>query len=320
MRLLFGWLLFLVAVGSIMAGGKFLALALGAACFMGGKEFIAMARKKGINPSSRIVLGMIIAFYVVAAIPDFIPGRGLNLGPLANLGFLKNLAASVDQRYWANFSISHYPLLLSIGIYFSFFRLLFRNVNPPATIADIASTILGFIYVGWLPSHLVLMRNLSPEGMAMGDNPLQQPGLAYVWATLFIVFATDVFAYYFGKRFGKHLLYPQISPKKTVEGAIGGLVSAVLLGTVVIYVADHYMFACHPFRFNIIQAPIMAIVISVAAQLGDLCESLLKRDAGLKDSSDFIPGHGGFLDRGDSLIIGSAVAYYWVCLVVLRQF
>lgn len=320
MRLLFGWILFLLSVASVIAGGKFLALVLGAACFMGGKEFIGMAQKKGINPSSRIVLGMIIAFFVVAAIPDFIPGRGLNLGPLANLGFLKDLSASVDQKYWSSFSINHFPLLLSIGIYLSFFRLLFRNVNPPATIADIASTILGFIYVGWLPAHLVILRNLSPDGMPMGDNPLQQPGLAYVWATLFIVFATDVFAYYFGKRFGKHLLYPAISPKKTVEGAIGGLLAAIVLGVAVVYAADHYIFACHPFRFNLWQAPIMAIVISVAAQIGDLCESLLKRDAGIKDSSDYIPGHGGFLDRGDSLIVGSATAYYWVCLVVLGQY
>lgn len=320
MRLLFGWLLFFLSVASVIAGGKFLALVLGAACFMGGKEFIGMAQKKGINPSSRIVLGMIIAFFVVAAIPDFIPGRGLNLGPLANLGILKELSANVDQKYWSSFSINHFPLLLSIGIYLSFFRLLFRNVNPPATIADIASTILGFIYVGWLPAHLVILRNLSPDGMPMSDSPLQQPGLAYVWATLFIVFATDVFAYYFGKRFGKHLLYPAISPKKTVEGAIGGLLAAIVLGVAVVYAADHYIFACHPFRFNLWQAPIMAIVISVAAQIGDLCESLLKRDAGIKDSSDYIPGHGGFLDRGDSLIVGSATAYYWVCLVVLGQY
>ena len=97
MRLLFGWLLFFLSVASVIAGGKFLALVLGAACFMGGKEFIGMAQKKGINPSSRIVLGMIIAFFVVAAIPDFIPGRGLNLGPLANLGILKELSANVDQ-------------------------------------------------------------------------------------------------------------------------------------------------------------------------------------------------------------------------------
>ncbi len=299
MRLLFGWLLFAGAVFSIMAGGIFLSLALGYACYMGGREFIAMARKKGINPSSRIVLGMIVAFFVVAALPDI---------PQWMLG---------GVRLPDSFSIQHFPLLLTIGIYISFFRLLFRNDNPPATIADIASTILGFIYVGWLPSHLVLLRNLTPVGMPLTDNPLQQPGLAYVWATLFIIWSTDVFAYYIGKKIGKHLLYPQISPKKTIEGAIGGFAVAIIFGMTITYLSDHVLFACHPFKFNLWQAPLMAATISVAAQLGDLCESLLKRDAGIKDSGDIFPGHGGFLDRGDSIIISSAIAYYWVNLVVL---
>jgi phosphatidate cytidylyltransferase len=298
MRLLFGWLLFAGAVFSIMAGGIFLSLALGYACFMGGREFIAMARKKGINPSARIVLGMIIAFFVMAALPAV---------PQWMIGI----------RVPDTFSIDHFPLLLTIGIYISFFRLLFRHDNPPATIADIASTILGFIYVGWLPSHLVLLRNLTPQGMPLTDNPLQQPGLAYVWATLFIIWSTDVFAYYIGKKIGKRLLYPQISPKKTLEGAVGGFLVAIVFSVAIAYLTDHYIFACHPFKFNLWQAPLMGAIISIAAQLGDLCESLLKRDAGIKDSGDMIPGHGGFLDRGDSIIIGSAVAYYWVNLVVL---
>lgn len=165
--------------------------------------------------------------------------------------------------------------------------------------------------------HLVLLRNLAPIGMTPVANPLQQPGLAYVWAALFIIWATDVFAYIFGKKFGKHLLYPLISPKKTVEGAVGGLLSAVFWATFVVYVADNYLFACHPFQHNMWQAPLLGAVVSIAAQLGDLCESLLKRDAGVKDSSDILPGHGGFLDRGDSLIMGGAISYYWVWLVVL---
>lgn len=298
MRVIYGWLLFAAAVLSIMAGGISLAAALGAACFMGGREFIAMARRKGINPSARIVLGMIVAFFVMAAVPDM-------------------PAWMTGGKVPDSFSIQHFPLLLSIGIYISFFRLLFRHENPPATIADIASTILGFIYVGWLPSHLVLLRNLTPNGMPITANPLQQPGLAYVWATLFIIWGTDVFAYYVGKKIGKRLLYPQISPKKTIEGSLGGFVAAIILSTVIAYVADNFLFECHPFKFNIWQAPLMGAVISVAAQLGDLCESLLKRDAGIKDSGDMIPGHGGFLDRGDSIIIASALAYYWVNVVVL---
>lgn len=294
MRLLWGLILLAVAMGSILFGGPILALMLGAASYLAGEEFIAMTRAKGMHPSPRIIRGMIIAYFIVAALPE-IPG--LNLP--------------------ANFSEDHFPLLLTVGVCISFFRLLFRHESPPATIADIATTVLGFIYVGWLPSYLVLLRNLSPPGLEHIGNPLQQPGLAYVWATLFIVWSTDVFAYYGGKKFGKHLLYPQVSPKKTVEGALVGFFSAIFLAALVFFVADHYLFPSHPFQLKMWQAPLMAAIGSIAAQLGDLSESLLKRDAGMKDSSHLIPGHGGILDRGDSLIFASAICYYWVKLVVL---
>jgi phosphatidate cytidylyltransferase len=295
LRVFYGWLLFSIATASIMAGGIWLPLVLGAACVVGGNEFISMAKAKGMNPSPRIIRWMIVAFFVVAGLSG-VPGLKLP---------------------W-NFGVEHFPILLTVGICSSFFRLLFRGENPPATIADIASTILGFIYVGFLPSHLVLLRNLCPpEFFTYQSNPLMQPGLAYVWVSLFIIWATDVFAYYFGKKFGKRLLYPQVSPKKTVEGALGGFLMSIFWATAVVYTADHYAFACHPFLGKLWQAPLMGGIVSIGAQLGDLCESLLKRDAGMKDSSTIIPGHGGFLDRGDSLLFGSAICYYWICLVVL---
>jgi phosphatidate cytidylyltransferase len=295
MRLLFGWLLFFTAVGSIVFGGLIFPLVLGFAAFLGGEEYIMMMRAKGMKPSPRIIRGMIIAFFVVSALPK-IPG--------------------LQWLPW-NFSLEHFPILLTVGVCISFFRLLLRAETPPATIADIATTILGFIYLGWMPSHLVLLRNLSPPGFPPATSQFQEPGLAYVWVILFIVWSTDVFAYYFGTRFGKTLLYPQVSPRKTVEGAIGGFVASIILAILIVYLADNYFFPAHPFRFKLWQAPLMGAVLSIAAQLGDLCESLLKRDAGLKDSSTLIPGHGGILDRGDSLLFTGAIGYYWVCLVVL---
>lgn len=293
-RVIYGLSLFLIALGALAAGGYVFALILGAACMIGGNEFVEMTRAKGMKPSPRIVRNMILTFFLVAALPS-IPGVSLP----------------------ADFGITHFPIVLTVGICLSFFRLLFRQENPPATIADIATTILGFIYVGWLPSHLVLLRNLVPPGAAIHSNPLQQPGLAYVWASLFIIWATDVFAYYLGKKFGKTLLYPQISPKKTVEGALGGFLASIFWAVVVVYCADNFVFPDRPFAGKLWQAPLMGAVVSIAAQLGDLCESLLKRDAGIKDSGNLIPGHGGMLDRGDGLIFGGAISYYWVCLVVL---
>ena len=296
MRILFGWILFLTAIAGIMFGGFVFPVLLGLGCYMGGNEFIAMAKAKGYRPSVRIVRGMIIAFFVLCSLPH-IPG----------------LRDSIGEE----FPLQHFPLLLTVGLFISFFRLLFRSDKPRATIADIASTIMGFIYVGWMPAHLVLLRDLSPPDVPLTTNPLEQPGLAYVWVSLFIIWATDVFAYYCGKKFGKHQLYPEISPKKTVEGAVGGLLAAIFWSVLVVFVADHYFFPSHPFRDNLWQAPIMGLLVSIASQLGDLCESLMKRDAGLKDSSDAIPGHGGFLDRGDSLLFGAPISYYWIKIVVL---
>lgn len=291
---MYGWILFIVAVASILTGGPLFSIVLCVGALLAAEEFLAMTRAKGMRPSQRIMRSMIIAFFVLAAVSQ-LPGLKLP---------------------W-NFAVEHFPLVLTVGVCASFFRLLFRSEAPPATIADIATTILGFIYLGWMPSHLVLLRNLYPPGVDRTLGHFQHPGLAYVWATLFIIWATDVFAYYVGKKFGKHLLYPQISPKKTVEGAIGGLLFSVLMATLVIYASDNYLFPSHPFGMRLWHAPLMGVVLSVAAQLGDLCESLLKRDAGIKDSGTAIPGHGGVLDRGDSLIFASAISYYWVCIVVL---
>lgn len=293
-RIVFGWILCLTAVGGVMAGGLLFSVLLGIGCVLGAKEFITMSRAKGYKPSARIVYGMTIAFMVLASLPKF-PGVHLP----------------------ETFPLSHYPIVLTVGLCISFFRLVLRNEKPPATIADIASTIMGFLYVGWMPSHLILLRNIGPAGSETITNPLQQPGLAYLWVSLFIIWATDVMAYYFGKKLGKTPLHPEISPKKTVEGALGGLLSAVFWATFVVYVADNFLFPCHPFQFNLLQAPIMGFVVSIAAQLGDLAESLIKRDAGMKDSSDMIPGHGGFLDRGDSLLFGGPICFYWIKIVVL---
>lgn len=293
-RVIYGLALFLIAVGALAAGGVIWAITLGTAAIIGGNEFVTMTQAKGMKPSPRIVRNMIFTFFAVAAFPS-IPGVHVS-------------------STWA---VEHFPLVMTIGVCVSFVRLLFRGENPPATIADIATTILGFIYVGWLPSHLILLRNLVPPGSAIQSNPLQQPGLAYVWASLFIIWATDVFAYYAGKKFGKHLLYPLISPKKTVEGSIGGFIASIVWACIVVYCADHYVFPDSPFRGKLWQAPLMGAIVSIGAQLGDLCESLLKRDAGMKDSGTLIPGHGGMLDRGDGLLFGGAISYYWVCIVVL---
>jgi len=301
-RVLYGWVLFFVAIIGLLAGGIVFLAVVTTIAFLAGNEYLEIMRAKGLKPSVKIVRFMIIAFGVTAAMNEV---AGLIPGATAALRL------TPDSPYL------HFPFLLTLGVCMSFFRLLFRTDQAPATIGDVATTILGFIYIGWMPAHIILLRELAPPGQQLAANPLLQPGLAYVWAMLFATFATDVFAYYVGRKFGKHLLYPQVSPKKTVEGAVAGLLAAIFWTTLVVYASDNWLFPHRPFHGQLWQGPALGAVVSIAAQLGDLCESMLKRDAGVKDSGSLIPGHGGFLDRGDGMIFAGPVAFYWVCVMVL---
>ncbi len=118
-----------------------------------------------------------------------------------------------------------------------------------------------------------------------------------------MTWATDIGALFAGKYFGTHPFFPSISPKKTIEGAAGGLLAGTLVALPVMALGD--------LRAPIALAPLVGLSVSVAAQLGDLVESLVKREAGAKDSGTIIPGHGGVLDRIDSLLFAVAVMYYW---------
>jgi phosphatidate cytidylyltransferase len=198
----------------------------------------------------------------------------------------------------------HFQVVVTMGIIFTFAWLLFRKT--PASICDIGGTILMFFYLGFLPAHFIVLRQM---GSHATPNFLLQPGLRYLFMILFIVSASDVLAYYAGKRFGKNLLSPKISPKKTIEGSAAGTLFAVIIA----------IFASLLFGFPWVHGAILGVIISFIAQIGDLSESLLKRDAGIKDSGNVFPGHGGILDRTDSYIFSGAVGYYYILWFVLHQ-
>ncbi|MBQ3641472.1 phosphatidate cytidylyltransferase [bacterium] len=190
--------------------------------------------------------------------------------------------------YW-----QYMPLAVILGTICSFLAVLFRGRQP--YIANVATTMLGFLVV-WLPCHICLIRQIGA-----------QQGLHYLLFLFFVIGFTDTGAYYIGVNFGKHKLCPVISPKKTVEGAIAGVVFALVTG-LIIGIMIH---------MPIYHAVILSLITTVAAQLGDLSESLIKRDAGVKDSGNVLPGHGGFLDRADSYLFSMPVAYLYIKYFIL---
>lgn len=128
------------------------------------------------------------------------------------------------------------------------------------------------------------------------------------WVVLVMLFAfgSDTAAYFVGRAFGKHKLYESVSPKKTIEGSLGGLLGALIGGLVA-----HFWFLP---SLGLGHAVVLSIAAAAAGQAGDLCESLLKRSVGVKDSGTMLPGHGGFLDRVDALVFSAGVVYLYVTL------
>ncbi len=227
--------------------------------------------------------------------------RGKGLRPYPLLGLLCGLGV-----VWKTFRPhqSQSDLLLT-GAVLVTLGLGLRRPDLKGRIEGMAVTLFGVLYVGWLSAHLVLLRELPwRAGMPYAD------GSAYVLLAFLLTWSCDTVAYAVGRAFGRTRPWTRISPRKSVEGAVGGLVAAVVAAFVA-----RVWFA--PF-LGLRDAAVLGFAVGVFAQVGDLVESMLKRDARHGDSSDIIPGHGGILDRFDSLYFAAPVVFYYLKIVVFR--
>jgi len=216
------------------------------------------------------------------------------------------------------------PALLALLVIATLIHQVMRK--DPEPIANIGATFLGVIYIGWLFSYLIFLRSLPGNSyialfgnlaVRVQETWLATPLLAVAhaprgaWLVLYVfavTWITDTGAFFTGMRWGKRPLAPRLSPKKTIEGAVGGLIAAVVMsmawGTWVGLPWWHCLF--------------LGTALGLLAQVGDLCESAIKRDLGIKDFGTLLPGHGGILDRFDSLLFTAPIAYYYLVMVVPR--
>jgi len=219
--------------------------------------------------------------------------------PLLYLGLLWTLALVLSPHYR---NPDLLPVVITAAILVSLLCLLVRPSREKA-FHRWAWTIVGALYVGWMLSYWLNLRGL-------------EDGRNWVYLAMLTTFANDTSAYFIGRARGRHKLAPAISPAKTREGALGGLVGAII-AAVVIALALKLISAepGAPFVFRYWQIIVLGFLVGFFAQLGDLVESLLKRQTGVKESGNLLPGHGGVLDRFDSLIFVGAVVYYYVIWV-----
>jgi phosphatidate cytidylyltransferase len=250
----------------------------------GGAAFVAFV-------ALQLVLGL-LEFYRMMRAKGLHTERGLGLAA----GLLVLASAWRPDRVPLD-------LVLTIAVLAALVAGLFRR--RPRVAEGLGATAFGVVYVGWLSSHLVLLRELPWRAGTSYDT-----GAAFVLLAFFVTWSCDTAAYLVGRRFGRTRPWAAISPRKSLEGSAGGFAAAVGAALVA-----KSWFA--PF-LSWGDALALGVLVGVFAQAGDLVESLLKRDAAHGDSSDLIPGHGGVLDRFDSLYFAAPIVYYYLRLFVYQ--
>jgi phosphatidate cytidylyltransferase len=280
-----------IALIMILAGGIYFTLGFAAIVFLGQLEYFRMVRAKGIEPAGKTTLVLSQVLLFTAAVTP-------------------------------NLTDAMFPLAGTLVCLYLLFQ------PKMATIADISTSILGLFYGGWLPSYWIRLRVGLNPAMAQTFPGQINPTQPFFWADLpkswtdishlpqaltitclafSCIWAADIGAYVMGKFFGRTKL-SQISPKKTVEGAVFGLLGSIL-------VAEWGAWYLHLASWQL-SGLILGTMIGVASLVGDLTESMMKRDAGVKDSGQLIPGHGGILDRTDSYVFTAPLVYYFVTLLL----
>jgi len=272
-------------------------LLVGVVAIIAADELFGIAEASGLAPSRSV------GFFFLALLFIAFPLTGDVAGQVPLYG----------QRVLA---VPLSPLLgLALTVACAFFAMVeaMRRAEFSGALADVGVTALAIPYLGLTLGALVLLRDL-------------RWGPWWVLYLFVVVWSGDTFAYYAGRAFGRHRLAPRVSPGKTWEGAAASLVGSVLLGALMFHwqpQITNWLASVHGKTSGSFARPVawqgalMAAVINVVAQLGDLAESMLKRAAGLKDSGRLLPGHGGMLDRIDALLFAAPVLWYYAFFAVM---
>jgi len=295
-------------IAATMVGGYVFFGLIAAIAVVGILEFASLARAKGASPQ----VGISIA-----------------LGLLLLAVFLYDKLHVVILRMFASYGIA--PPFPSMAQEFLILILLFLPLvlgvelfrNEPSALANSATTLFGALYVGvslgafvgirelFVPADFPVFAYFTVPGPSVPDGVAAQ---IYRWGgytvlSIFVaIWMCDSVAYFAGRAFGRHKLFPRVSPNKTWEGAIAGFVAAVAAFVVCRQLLLPYL--------ALRDALVCGAIVGAFGQIGDLVESLLKRDAGVKDSSTLIPGHGGVLDRFDSLLFVAPLLFFYLDFIV----
>ena len=238
---------------------------------------------------NKYVIDVALAIVAVIALHEYFNAFS-KYKPIKWIGYLSAISISLIHIIPEDMLLKTIALVIPVIVIVLFMQLVINNMK--ISIIDIAITLFGICYIVLFILFIPLMAG-------------EENGKIYIWYIFIISWGTDIFAYLVGKRFGKHK-FSKISPNKSIEGCVAGIVGAVVLALIYTFFVNKFA-SVHVISY--VAITIVAIILSIVGQFGDFSASSIKRFVGIKDFSNLIPGHGGILDRIDSLIFIAPFAY-----------
>jgi phosphatidate cytidylyltransferase len=218
--------------------------------------------------------------------------RNININTNAMFGYISVIIYYLMFLMPITFDRPGFIVAFSVMVLFTI-----EIITQKHNISEISITLLGIVYIPFLFSHLLFIENM-------------KYGSIILWLPFLTAWFTDTSAYFTGVTIGKHKIFPTISPKKTLEGYIGGIIGSGLLTTIFGIIVSRY-----DNSIGLTNYIVIGLICAIASELGDLASSYIKRQTGIKDFGNLIPGHGGILDRFDSILFTAPVVFYYFTLI-----
>ena len=252
-----------------------------------------------------VLFAVLFAVASAIAVQEIIKATGVKNNILTAISCIT--AAAIPFLFHFNIEV---PFLPAAVIYILGYLILMVFMYKKTTFSDIITSLFAVLTIPSAFSMGILLRDVY---IAYPYKYTKATGVFLIFLAVFSAWMTDTFAYFVGRKFGKHKLCPEISPNKTVEGAIGGIIGEVILNTALFFIFDKFFFTVHTIEWW--QIIIISVILSVISMLGDLSASIIKRNHGVKDFGKLLPGHGGIMDRADSLIFVLPALYIAVYFI-----
>lgn len=245
---------------------------------------------------NKYVIDIAISIIAIMCLHEFYKAFGEKARPVEWVGYIAAGAIAIIHMIPSNLILPIIAAIIPISIMVLFTRVILSDMK--LNIIDIAVTFFGICYIVLFLMFAPIIRENIPNGKIL------------IWFVFFIAWGTDIFAYLVGSKLGKHK-FTEVSPNKSIEGCIGGIIGATFMVLIYTVICNHVF----NLSINYLYAGVIAVLLSCVSQIGDLAASSIKRYCGIKDYSNLIPGHGGMLDRIDSVIFVLPFAYFLLILL-----